>query len=77
MDSHITKSGENIAGLKHHALPTSLRRAKTFLKDEYLHEIETNCDEHHFFYRAKCFHCFKKTDDPHQLKLALCITTGA
>ena len=52
MDTRITKSGKNIAGLKHCTLRTSLHRAKTFLEDEYLHEIETNCDERQCFYCA-------------------------
>ena len=39
MKEHITRSGKHIANKDHHSVPTSLRKAKTFLEDEYLHEI--------------------------------------
>ena len=30
----------------------------------------------YFYYRARCFHSFKVRDEPHNLKLALCIVSG-
>lgn len=76
MDKHVAKSGKSIGGETHHSLPTGLRKAKTFLKDEYLHDIETNHDQRYFFYRSKCFHSFKKNEKPHELHLAVCIVSG-
>lgn len=76
VEKHVAKSGKNIGGELHHSLPTGLRKAKTFLKDEYLHKIETNHDQRYFFYRAKCFHSFKRNEKPHELYLALCIVSG-
>ena len=35
MNEHITRSGKYIANKDHHSVPTSLRKAKTFLEDEY------------------------------------------
>ena len=59
-----------IQGKKHqnseyHSLPTGLRKAKLFLADEYLHEIQTHEDQSYFYYRAKCFHSFKVREEPH------------
>ena len=59
-----------IQGKKHqnseyHSLPTGLRKAKLFLADEYLHEIQTHEDQSYFYYRAKCFHSFKVRERPH------------
>ena len=51
-------------------------KAKTFLKDEYLHDIETTFDQRCFYFQAKCFHSFKKNESPHNLKLALCIVSA-
>lgn len=76
MDKHVAKSRNSISGEKHHSLPTGLRKAKTFLKDEYLHEIQTDDDQCYFFCRSKCFHSFKKNEKPHKLHLALCIVSG-
>ena len=39
MNEHIARSGKNIGNIHHHSVPTTLRKAKTFLEDEYLHEI--------------------------------------
>ena len=57
-------------------MPTGLRKAKAFLEDEYLHDIQTAHDQRYFYYHAKCFHSFKVREDPHNLKLALCISSG-
>ena len=76
MNEHIARSGKNIGNIHHHSVPTTLRKAKTFLEDEYLHEIMATCDEHCFYFKAKCCHSYRKNDPPHQLKLALCIVKG-
>ena len=75
IDSHIASSGKK-QNSEHHSLPTGLRKAKAFLEDEYLHDIQTAHDQRYFYYRAKCFHSFKTREDPHNLKLALCISSG-
>ena len=49
---------------------------KAFLADEYLHEIQAHQDQSYFSYRAKCFHSFKVREEPHNLKLVLCIVPG-
>ena len=51
------------------------KKAKAFLADEYLHEIQPHQDQSYFYYRAKCFHGFKVREEPHNLKLALCIVS--
>ena len=76
MDKHIGQSGKHISGEKHHSVPTSFRKAKTYLQDEYLHEIKTNYDQQYFYYRAKCFHSFKRNESPHNLIIALCLISG-
>ncbi|CAB4013576.1 Hypothetical predicted protein, partial [Paramuricea clavata] len=76
MTEHISRSGKTIAGLEHHSVPTSLRKAKTFLDDEYLYEIMATSDDRYFYFRAKCYHSFRKNDPPHELKITLCIVKG-
>lgn len=76
MKDHIDNSGKNIANKSNNSVPTSFRKAKTYLEDEYLHGIETSHDQRCFYFRAKCCHSFRKNDPPHGLKLAVCIITG-
>ena len=76
MDRHIANSGKKHQNSEHHSLPKGLRKAKAFLADEYLHEIQTHQDQSYFYYRAKCFHSFKVREEPHNLKLALSIISG-
>lgn len=76
MDRHISNSGKKHLNSKHHSLPTGLRKAKAFLANEYLHDIQTQQDQRYFYYRSKCFHSFRVRDEPHNLKLALCIVSG-
>jgi hypothetical protein len=76
IDKHIKESGKNVGGGSYHTLPTGLMRAKAYLQDEYLHGIQTTYDQRYYFYRAKCFHRFKKNESPHELKLALCVVSG-
>ena len=75
-DTHIRKLWENIPGLKHHTLTTSLRKAKTFLEENIFMKLRQTV-MNAISVIVQCFHSFKKDEDPHQLKLALCITTGA
>lgn len=75
-NEHIARTGKNIGNKDHHSLPTTLRKARTFLEDKYLHEIMAVSDQEHFYFKAKCHHSFRKNDPPHQLKLALCIVKG-
>ena len=77
MNRHIISSGKNLADKDHHSIPTGLRKAKTFLEDEYLEQIESAHDQRYFYFAAKCCHSFRKNDPPHQLKLALGVLSGA
>lgn len=76
LEKHISDSGKKHRHGEHHSLPTGLQKAKQFLADEYLHEIQTHSDQRYFYFRAKCFHSFKVNEAPHNLKLALCMVTG-
>ena len=78
MDRHVIclNSGKKHQTREYHLLPTGLRKAKAFLADEYLHEIQTHQDQSYFYYRAKCFHSFKVREEPHNLKLTLCIVSS-
>ena len=51
------------------------RKAKAFLADEYFHEFQSHQDQSYFYYRTKCFHSSKVREEPHNLKLALCIVS--
>ena len=74
MTEHISRSGKTIADLEHHSVPTSLRKARTFLDDEIM---ASNNDKLIFpFFRAKCYYSFRKNDPPHELKITLCIVKG-
>ena len=53
MDKRIAKSGKNIENKDHHSVPTALRKAKTFLEDEYLHEKMATCDDKCFLLQGK------------------------
>ena len=64
MNEHIARSGKSISDIQNHSVPTSLRKAKTFLEDEYLREINVASDHCCFYFQAKCCHSFRKTD-PH------------
>ena len=50
---------------------------KKHQNSEY-HSLPTGLrkDQSYFYYRAKCFHSFKVREEPHNLKLALCIISG-
>lgn len=72
----MSNSGKKYRNIGHHSLPSGLNKAKAFPEDEYLHEIQTHCDQRYFYFCAKCFHSFKVHETPHNLKLALCIVSG-
>ena len=67
---------ETLGSGDYHSVPTSWRKGKTLLEDKYLKDIESARDGVHFYFRCKCYHSFRKNDEPHSLKLALCIVTG-
>ena len=75
VNQHISKSGENI-GSKTHSVPASVKKASTFLEDEYLKEILAARDGSYFYFKSLCHHSFRKNDPPHNLKGALCIVGG-
>ena len=75
MNIFVIKSGKAIANKDHHTAPTGLIKARRFLDDDYLEEIECASDSKHFFFKGKCCHSFRKTEPPHNLKICLCIVT--
>lgn len=60
MNEYIARSGKNIGNKDHHSVPATLRKAKTFLEDEYLHEILAASDQKCFYFKAICYHSFRK-----------------
>ena len=50
MKKHIESSGKKMGSVEHHSVPTGLKRAKTFLQEEYLKDIEANDDENYFYF---------------------------
>ena len=76
MNQHVANSGKRVANAEHHSIPTTLKKAKTFLKDEYLKEIEANSDQRYFYLKAKCYHSFRKSEAPHDLRFTMCIVSG-
>ena len=75
MNRHIMNSGKSIADKDHHTVPTGLIKAKRFMNDEYLEEIQCTSDQRCFYFDSKCCHSFRKNDSPHTLKIALCIVS--
>ena len=76
MNQHIKDSEKRVGNADHHSIRTNLRKAKTFLKDAYLRDIEANSYQRYFDMRAKCYHSFRKKDAPHSLWFVLCIVLG-
>ena len=76
MNQHVTNSGKRVANAEHHSIPTNLWKAKTFLEDESLKEIEGNSDQRYFNFKAKCYHSFKKSECP-LLFVLLCVLCQA
>ena len=67
MNQHVANSGKRVANAEHHSIPTNLRKAKTFLEDEYLKEI--------VFFVLLCVLCQAKSfKPPVHVKLAKLVT---
>ena len=49
MNHHIMKSGKSTADKEHHTVPTALIKAKRFLDDEYLEDVQCASDQRYFF----------------------------
>ena len=76
MDKYVARTGKSLGCAGKKSVPTGLKKAATFLKDEYLKEIQSYDDQRYFFMRCKCYHSFRKNDPPHNVFLALCIVSG-
>ena len=76
MNQHVANSGKRLANAEHHLIPKNLRKAETFLNDEYLKEIEANSNQRYFYLRAKCYHSLKTSGAPYNLRFAICIISG-
>ena len=59
MNKYNENSGKWL-GSSHHSVPTSWKKGKTFLEDEYLKNIECTSDKKHFYFRSKCYLLPKK-----------------
>ena len=76
MNEH-SKIGEIVdSHTKNHSVPTSVRKATTFIQDEYLKEISAASDDTFFYFKSLCHHSFRKNEPPHNLKVTLCIVSG-
>lgn len=76
MNRHIENSGKQIANKSNNTVTTGLRKAKRFLDDEYLEEIQCAFDQKYFYIKSKCCHSYRKNDPSHDLKVALCVISG-
>ena len=75
--AHISQSGKNIdPNTKNHSVLTSMKKATTFLNDEYLKDTKACSDSHYFYFKCQCFHSYRKKDKPHDLRLAIYLITG-
>ena len=61
---------------QNHAVSTSMKKAKTFLDDEYLRDLTCASDDQYFYFKCLCYHSFKKIEPPHKLQVALCLVSG-
>ena len=70
MNMHISKSGKSLdSQSKAHSVPTSMRKANTFLDDEYLKDISAAGNKVHFFFKCLCYHRFRKNDPPVEVEV--------
>ena len=76
IDKFVALTGKRLGCASKKSVLTGLKKATTFLKDEYLKEIKSYNDQRYFFMRCKCYHSFRKNDPPHNVFLALCIVSG-
>ena len=64
------KSGKDFDRNKqNHAVPTSIKKAKTFLDDEYVRDLTCASDDQYFYLKCLCYHSFKKMSHPTNYKL--------
>ena len=73
---YLCGNGQTYCEFRKKSTKTANITRKAFLADEYLHEIQAHQDQSYFYYHAKCFHSFKVREEPHNLKLVLCIVSG-
>ena len=65
MKTHIENSGKRMGSVdNHNSARTSLKRAKTFLQDEYLKDIEGNDYENYFYFNVSVITAIKKHEEP-------------
>lgn len=75
LNRDIIRPRKNIGNKDHHSVPTTLHKAKTFIEDENLHEIQGTGDQQCFYFKPSVVTASEKNDPLNQLKLALCIVT--
>lgn len=51
LNRDIIRPGKNIGNKDHHSVPTTLHKAKTFIEDENLHEIQGTGDQQCFYFK--------------------------
>ena len=68
MNHHVLKSGKTIGNIDHQTVPTGLVKARRFLDDEYLEDIECASDSKYFF-KGKCCHSLKLTQTKNSRKI--------
>ena len=63
-----------------HGSGTSLKNLPHFTRAEINEHIKNSgkCygSEQYFYFRCRCYHSFRKNDEPHSLKLTLALTSG-
>ena len=64
MDKFVALTGKRLGCAGKKSVQTGLEKATTFLKDEYLKEIESYSDQIYFFMRCKCYLSFRKKRCP-------------
>ena len=69
MDKYVARTAKSLGCAGKKSIPTGLKKAVTFLKDEYLKEIQSYDGQRYFFMRCKCYHSFRKNDLPHNVFL--------
>lgn len=76
IDNHIRQSGKRLGSRENHSVPTSWRKGKTFLEDEYLKPLNLLVTTATSISDVNVTNPSKKTDKQHSLKLASNIITG-
>ena len=60
---------KTVTDKQNHVLPTSMKKAKTFLDDEYLRDLTCASDDQYFYFKCSCYQSFKKMSHPRNYKL--------